>query len=202
MRQKVVIDSGNIYDNTLKGGRLGFFVFSQESVIWSRMSYNCSEELPLEASNELPQTTTTTTTTTTATTATTHSTAEHEEHEPEPGPERTKTETILVCSLILCTTIIICATSIVVVVKKWKRRVPKENENLEVKRKNLTLGQKLGEGNFGTVYKGSLRDSKQVKFFPMTRFQIVVPLLSHDVTKNLSGHRMHVVGPQIPQINP
>ena len=88
----MVIDSGNIYDNTLKGGRLGFFVFSQESVIWSRMSYNCSEELLLEASNELPQTTTTTTTTT-ATTATTHSTAEHEEHEPEAGPERTKTET-------------------------------------------------------------------------------------------------------------
>ena len=197
MRQKVVIDSGKIYDNTLKGGRLGFFVFSQESVIWSKMSYNCSEELPLEASNVLPLTTSSTTTT-----ATTHSTAEQEVREPEPGPGGTKTQTILVCSLILCTTIIICATSIVVVVKKWKRRVPKENENLEVKRKNLTLGQKLGEGNFGTVYKGSLRDSKQVKFFPMTRFQPVVPLLSRDVTKNLSCHRMHVVGPQIPQINP
>ena len=196
----MVIDSGNIYDNTLKGGRLGFFVFSQESVIWSKISYNCSDELLLDASNELPQTTTTTTTTTT--TATTHPTAEHKEPEPEAGPERTKTKTILNCSLILCTTIIISAASIVVVVKRWKRRVPKEKENLEVERKNLTLGQKLGEGNFGTVYKGSLRDSKQVKFFPMTRFQLVVPLLSHDVTKNLSGHRMHVVGPPIPQINP
>ena len=28
--------------------------------------------------------------------------------------------------------------------------------------------------------------------FVMIRFQLVVPLVSHDVTKNLTGHRMHV----------
>ena len=31
----------------------------------------------------------------------------------------------------------------------------------------------------------------------MTRFQLMVPVLNHDVTKNLTGHRMHVEGPQI-----
>ena len=31
----------------------------------------------------------------------------------------------------------------------------------------------------------------------MTRFQLILPVDSHKVTKNLTGHRMHVAGPQI-----
>ena len=46
-------DSGNIFDNTLKGGRLGFFCFSQEQIIWSDMAYNCREKLPQEVYDEL-----------------------------------------------------------------------------------------------------------------------------------------------------
>ena len=35
----------------------------------------------------------------------------------------------------------------------------------------------------------------------MTRFQLILPVPDHNVTKNLTGHRMHVEGPQIYQIN-
>ena len=35
----------------------------------------------------------------------------------------------------------------------------------------------------------------------MTRFKLILPVRNHDVTKNLAGHRMHVEGPQICQMN-
>ena len=35
----------------------------------------------------------------------------------------------------------------------------------------------------------------------MTRFQLILPVANHNVTKNLTGHRMHVEGPQIYQMN-
>ena len=35
----------------------------------------------------------------------------------------------------------------------------------------------------------------------MTRFQLILPVDSQNVTKNLTGHKMHVSGPQIYQIN-
>ena len=50
---EVVADSVNVIDNTLKGGRLGVFCFSQEQLIWSDLSYNCRERLPQEVYNEL-----------------------------------------------------------------------------------------------------------------------------------------------------
>lgn len=42
---ELVADSGNIYDTTLRGGRLGVFCFSQEMVIWSDLVYRCNGEL-------------------------------------------------------------------------------------------------------------------------------------------------------------
>jgi hypothetical protein len=41
---KLVVDSGNIYDSTLSGGRLGMFCFSQEAIIWSNVLYKCNGE--------------------------------------------------------------------------------------------------------------------------------------------------------------
>ena len=34
-----------------------------------------------------------------------------------------------------------------------------------------------------------------VKYIVTTRFQLILPVDSHNVTKNLTGHRMHIEGP-------
>ncbi|RWR99021.1 thrombospondin-4-like protein, partial [Leptotrombidium deliense] len=39
---RLVADSGNIFDGTLKGGRLGVYSFSQEAIIWSDLVYRCN----------------------------------------------------------------------------------------------------------------------------------------------------------------
>jgi thrombospondin 2/3/4/5 len=43
--KRLVADSGNVFDSTLKGGRLGMYVFSQEMTIWSNMAYRCNGEI-------------------------------------------------------------------------------------------------------------------------------------------------------------
>jgi thrombospondin 2/3/4/5 len=42
--KRLVVDSGNVFDSTLKGGRLGMYAFSQEMIIWSNMVYRCNGE--------------------------------------------------------------------------------------------------------------------------------------------------------------
>ena len=80
----------------------------------------------------------------------------------------TKTQTVIICSVIICTTLIICAAVIALVVQIRKRPVTESKEessskdDLEVERENVTVGAELGSGCFGTVYKGTLKDSKQV----------------------------------------
>ncbi|XP_066951046.1 cartilage oligomeric matrix protein isoform X2 [Macrobrachium rosenbergii] len=44
--ENMVADSGNIFDNELKGGRLGVFCFSQEMIIWSDLVYRCNDHVP------------------------------------------------------------------------------------------------------------------------------------------------------------
>lgn len=43
--KKLVVDSGNVFDSTLKGGRLGMYVFSQEMIIWSNLVYKCNGKI-------------------------------------------------------------------------------------------------------------------------------------------------------------
>jgi len=50
----LVADSGNIFDDEIKGGRLGAFVFSQEDVIWSNLAYRCNDEVPQDVYDNLP----------------------------------------------------------------------------------------------------------------------------------------------------
>ncbi|XP_046970166.1 cartilage oligomeric matrix protein isoform X2 [Vanessa cardui] len=51
---RLVADSGNVYDFTLKGGRLGVFCFSQEMIIWSNLVYRCNDKIPTNIVSELP----------------------------------------------------------------------------------------------------------------------------------------------------
>ena len=39
---ELVVDTGYIIDKTLKGGKVGMYVFSQAKVVWSNMSYKCN----------------------------------------------------------------------------------------------------------------------------------------------------------------
>nr|XP_045625740.1 cartilage oligomeric matrix protein-like isoform X2 [Procambarus clarkii] len=51
--ENMVADSGNIFDNQLKGGRLGVFCFSQEMIIWSDLVYRCNDQVPEAIYNQL-----------------------------------------------------------------------------------------------------------------------------------------------------
>ncbi|XP_031829184.1 thrombospondin isoform X2 [Nomia melanderi] len=52
--KQLMADSGNVYDSTLKGGRLGVYCFSQERITWSNLLYTCKETVPRSVWNELP----------------------------------------------------------------------------------------------------------------------------------------------------
>jgi len=52
--ENMVADSGNVFDSTLKGGRLGVYCFSQEMIIWSDLVYRCNDAVPEAIYNELP----------------------------------------------------------------------------------------------------------------------------------------------------
>jgi len=44
--QFVLFDTGCLYDKSLKGGKVGLFVFSQESVVWSDTRIRCNDDIP------------------------------------------------------------------------------------------------------------------------------------------------------------
>ncbi|XP_038060094.1 uncharacterized protein LOC119731137 [Patiria miniata] len=41
----ILVDSGDLYDTTYAGGRLGVFVYNQPDVIWSDLSYKCVDRI-------------------------------------------------------------------------------------------------------------------------------------------------------------
>lgn len=51
---QIVADTGNLFDHTLKGGRLGVFCFSQEKIVWSNLVYRCNEKVSQSVHDELP----------------------------------------------------------------------------------------------------------------------------------------------------
>lgn len=51
---QMVADSGNIYDNSITGGQLGVFCFSQEMIVWSDLVYRCNDDVPYGVYQELP----------------------------------------------------------------------------------------------------------------------------------------------------
>ncbi|KAG4072453.1 hypothetical protein HA402_004385 [Bradysia odoriphaga] len=53
--ENMVADSGNVFDSSLKGGRLGVFCFSQQQIIWSDLVYRCNDNVPGTIYRELPQ---------------------------------------------------------------------------------------------------------------------------------------------------
>lgn len=53
--ENMVADSGNVFDSKLKGGRLGVFCFSQESIIWSDLVYRCNDAVPPAIYDDLPR---------------------------------------------------------------------------------------------------------------------------------------------------
>lgn len=52
--KNLVADSGNVFDNTLKGGRLGVYCFSQQMIKWSNLVYKCNDRIPQKMHAELP----------------------------------------------------------------------------------------------------------------------------------------------------
>ena len=46
--KQVMFDTGCLYDKTLLGGKIGLYVFSQKSVIWSDLRIKCENKIPAE----------------------------------------------------------------------------------------------------------------------------------------------------------
>ncbi|XP_012525370.1 cartilage oligomeric matrix protein [Monomorium pharaonis] len=51
---QLVTDSGNVFDSTLQGGKLGVYCFSQERITWSDLMYKCTDPVPKTVWDELP----------------------------------------------------------------------------------------------------------------------------------------------------
>ncbi|XP_055525385.1 cartilage oligomeric matrix protein-like [Wyeomyia smithii] len=50
---RMIADSGNIFNGSIKGGRLGVYCFSQELITWSNLVYNCNDKIPKDIYDEI-----------------------------------------------------------------------------------------------------------------------------------------------------
>ena len=80
----------------------------------------------------------------------------------EPSEEN-QPEIFGLCMTIICTTLLISIVAIAIALQR-RRQVLKQKRggDFEVERKNVMIESKLGEGNFGTVHKGTFKDYRQV----------------------------------------
>ncbi|XP_042888164.1 thrombospondin-3-like [Penaeus japonicus] len=53
--EKLLTDSGNIYNDQLLGGRLGAASLDEYRVSWINMNYRCNEKVSQEIYDDLPQ---------------------------------------------------------------------------------------------------------------------------------------------------
>lgn len=51
---EVVVDTGYLVDRTLRGGRVGLYVFSQSDVTWKHLSYKANDHTPDDYRAEIP----------------------------------------------------------------------------------------------------------------------------------------------------
>ncbi|XP_078583878.1 cartilage oligomeric matrix protein-like [Branchiostoma floridae x Branchiostoma japonicum] len=50
--RQLVVDSGNVMDQSLRGGQLGVYCYSQQNVIWSDLVTKCDDTLPPDFSQK------------------------------------------------------------------------------------------------------------------------------------------------------
>ena len=104
-----------------------------------------------------------------------------------PKVRTNRTGTILVCLVILLTTLAVSGAIIYLALRRnektkvlqsqEKETESLKKENLEIDRKDIDIGEEIGQGCFGAVFKGTFKDPVQVKNFKhVTIFMFLVTI--------------------------
>ena len=87
---------------------------------------------------------------------------------PRPKLRTNRIGTILACLFTLLTTLSVSGAIIYVVLRSKERTKAlqsqeEETEKLEIDREDVDIGEEIGQGCFGAVFKGTFKDPAQVK---------------------------------------
>ena len=87
---------------------------------------------------------------------------------PRPKLRTNRIGTILACLFTLLTTLSVSGAIIYVVLRSKERTKAlqsqeEETEKLEINREDVDIGEEIGQGCFGAVFKGTFKDPAQVK---------------------------------------